>query len=61
MAFRVLFFTCCTYAIPFSHTQSDTAFYRNKNYHEPTNTISSLKIANKALVFDAVFNPLISF
>ena len=39
---------------------TDTAFYRNKNYHESTDTIDSLDLAKMALVIDAVFNTIIS-
>lgn len=37
---------------------TDTAFYRNKNYHEPTDTLETLNTAKMALVIDQVLNAL---
>lgn len=34
---------------------TDTAFYRNKNYHEPTDTMETLDIKRMAKVIDGVF------
>ncbi|HEX8547350.1 MAG TPA: M28 family peptidase [Cytophagaceae bacterium] len=39
---------------------TDTSFYRNHNYHEPTDTIETLDIRRIAKVIDGVFNTLIS-
>ena len=33
---------------------TDTAFYRNKNYHEPTDRMETLDIARMAKVIDGV-------
>lgn len=38
---------------------TDTAFYRNKNYHEPTDTLEMLDLARMADVIDGVFESLI--
>ncbi len=40
---------------------TDTAFYRNKNYHEPTDTIETLNIHQMCKVIDGVLQVLISF
>ena len=37
---------------------TDTAFYRNKNYHEPTDTMETLDIFRMAKVIDGVFKTL---
>lgn len=37
---------------------TDTSFYRNKNYHEPTDTMETLDISRMARVIDGVFNTL---
>ena len=37
---------------------TDTAFYRNKNYHEPTDTMETLDIKRMAKVIDGVFASL---
>lgn len=37
---------------------TDTSFFRNKNYHEPTDTIETLDIKRMAKVIDGVFNTL---
>jgi len=39
---------------------TDTSFYRNKNYHEPTDTIGTLDIARMAKVIDATLAALTS-
>jgi len=39
---------------------TDTSFYRNKNYHEPTDTMETLDIKRMAKVIDGVFHALIS-
>lgn len=39
---------------------TDTAFFRNKNYHEPTDTMETLDINKMANVIDSVFKTLIS-
>lgn len=39
---------------------TDTSFYRNKNYHEPTDTMETLDIYRMAKVIDGVFNTLIA-
>ena len=39
---------------------TDTAFFRNKNYHEPTDKMETLDITNMSKVIDGVFNALIS-
>lgn len=38
---------------------TDTAFFRNKNYHEPTDKMETLDIKRMAKVIDGVFNTLI--
>jgi Zn-dependent M28 family amino/carboxypeptidase len=38
---------------------TDTAFYRNKNYHEITDTLETLDISRMAKVIDGVFETLI--
>ncbi len=37
---------------------TDTSFYRNKNYHEPTDTMETLDIKKMAQVIDGIFNTL---
>lgn len=37
---------------------TDTSFYRNRNYHEPTDTIETLDIYRMAKVIDGVFSTL---
>lgn len=37
---------------------TDTAFFRNKNYHEPTDTMETLDIKRMAKVIDGVFSTL---
>ncbi len=39
---------------------TDTSFYRNKNYHQPTDTLETLDIYKMAKVIDGVFNTLIA-
>lgn len=39
---------------------TDTAFFRNKNYHEPTDTMETLDIKRMAKVIDGVFSTLTS-
>jgi len=39
---------------------TDTAFYRNKNYHEKTDQMHTLNIGKMAKVIDSVYNTLIS-
>jgi hypothetical protein len=39
---------------------TDTAFNRNKNYHEPTDTMETLDLARMAKVIDAVYLALIA-
>ncbi|WP_025143167.1 M28 family peptidase [Pedobacter jeongneungensis] len=39
---------------------TDTSFYRNKNYHQKTDTIETLDIQRMAKVIDGVYNGLIS-
>lgn len=39
---------------------TDTSFYRNKNYHAPTDTMETLDINRMAKVIDGVFNTLIA-
>lgn len=39
---------------------TDTAFYRNKNYHETTDTIETLDLLRMSKVIDSVFHALIS-
>lgn len=38
---------------------TDTAFYRNKNYHEPTDTLETLDLKRMAKVIDGVFGALL--
>lgn len=38
---------------------TDTAFYRNKNYHQNTDTIETLDLARMSKVIDAVYQALI--
>ncbi len=38
---------------------TDTAFYRNKNYHEKTDTLETLNISKMAMVIDAVLESLL--
>lgn len=40
---------------------TDTAFYRNKNYHESTDTMETLDVYRMAKVIDGVVNTLIGF
>lgn len=40
---------------------TDTSFYRNNNYHKPTDTMETLDIIRMAKVIDGVYNTLISF
>lgn len=40
---------------------TDTAFYRNKNYHKETDTIETLDIQRMSKVIDATFQVLVSF
>lgn len=40
---------------------TDTAFYRNKNYHQSTDTLETLDIYRMSKVIDGVFNTLGSF
>ncbi|QHL87773.1 M28 family peptidase [Nibribacter ruber] len=37
---------------------TDTSFYRNKNYHEPTDTLETLDLPKMALVLDGVYQAL---
>lgn len=37
---------------------TDTSFFRNKNYHEPTDTMETLDIKRMAKVIEGVFNTL---
>lgn len=39
---------------------TDTAFYRNKNYHEPTDTLETLDLSRMANVIDGVFTSLVN-
>ncbi len=39
---------------------TDTSFYRNKNYHESTDTMETLDIKRMTKVIDGVFNTLIA-
>jgi hypothetical protein len=39
---------------------TDTAFYRNKNYHKTTDTLETLDIDRMAKVIDATFQVLIA-
>jgi hypothetical protein len=39
---------------------TDTSFYRNKNYHEPTDTMETLDINRMAKVIDAVFMSVVA-
>ena len=38
---------------------TDTAFYRNKNYHEETDTLETLSIPNMAQVVDGIYSVLL--
>ncbi len=38
---------------------TDTAFYRNKNYHQPTDTLNTLNIGKMAQVINAVYLSLL--
>lgn len=38
---------------------TDTSFYRNSNYHEPTDTIETLDIGRMAKVIDGLFQALV--
>jgi Peptidase family M28 len=38
---------------------TDTSFYRNKNYHEPTDTIETLDLSRMAKVINGIFRTLI--
>lgn len=38
---------------------TDTSFFRNKNYHEPTDTMETLDIKRMAKVIDGVFDTLL--
>lgn len=40
---------------------TDTAFYRNKNYHEATDTIETLNIPKMCLVIDGVAEAILKF
>lgn len=40
---------------------TDTAFYRNKNYHRKTDTIETLNVQKMSQVIDGVFQTLIQF
>ncbi|QXU42608.1 M28 family peptidase [Pedobacter sp. D749] len=40
---------------------TDTSFYRNKNYHQKTDTMETLDISRMSKVIDGVYNGLISF
>ena len=37
---------------------TDTSFYRNFNYHEPTDTIETLDIKKMAKVIDGIYNTI---
>ncbi len=39
---------------------TDTSFFRNKNYHEPTDTILTLDIKRMAQVIDGIFNTIMT-
>nr|WP_315420634.1 hypothetical protein [uncultured Pedobacter sp.] len=39
---------------------TDTSFYRNKNYHQKTDTMETLDIPRMSKVIDGVYNGLIS-
>lgn len=39
---------------------TDTSFFRNKNYHEPTDTMETLDIKRMAKVIDGAFNTLLA-
>ncbi len=39
---------------------TDTAFYRNKNYHEKSDKMETLNISKMANVIDTVFESLIN-
>ncbi|MFC5269326.1 M28 family peptidase [Adhaeribacter terreus] len=38
---------------------TDTAFYRNKNYHQPTDTLKTLDLTRMANVIDSVYETLL--
>ncbi|WP_345167886.1 M28 family peptidase [Nibribacter koreensis] len=38
---------------------TDTSFYRNKNYHEPTDTLETLDLTKMAKVIDGVYGTLL--
>ncbi|MGI8892022.1 MAG: M28 family peptidase [Bacteroidia bacterium] len=38
---------------------TDTAFYRNKNYHEPTDTLETLDIKKMAKVIDGLYKTIV--
>ena len=40
---------------------TDTAFYRNKNYHKMTDTMETLDIGRMAKVIDATFQVLLAY
>jgi hypothetical protein len=39
--------------------KTDTAFYRNKNYHQPTDTLETLDLERMAKVIEGVYSALI--
>jgi Zn-dependent M28 family amino/carboxypeptidase len=39
---------------------TDTSFYRNKNYHEPTDTLETLDFSRMAKVVDGVFKSILN-
>ncbi len=39
---------------------TDTSFYRNKNYHEPTDTMETLDLNRMAKVIDGVYRALVT-
>jgi hypothetical protein len=39
---------------------TDTSFYRNKNYHQKTDTLETLDIERMSKVIDSVYDSLIS-
>ena len=40
---------------------TDTSFYRNKNYHQPTDTVHTLNFARMADVVNGVYKTILSF
>ena len=40
------------------HMITDTSFYRNKNYNEPTGTLDTIDIVRMAEVINSVFNTI---